>query len=46
MNVGIGLGYVKSGFTTPGTELLIQVRKKQLKAMVVKLPIYKKERDG
>ena len=46
MNLGIGLGYVKSGFTAPGTELLIQVRKKQLKAMVVKLPIYKKERDG
>ena len=45
MNVGIGMGYVKSGFTVPGTEILIQVRKKQLKAVVVEFPIYKKGPD-
>ena len=43
MNIGIGMGYIKSGFTEPGTEILIQIRKKQLKAGVVKLPIYRKD---
>ena len=42
MNVGIGMGYVKAGFSAPDSEILIQVRQKQLKAVVVKLPIYKK----
>ena len=37
----IGLGYVKTDFTKLGSEIYIEVRKKQLKAEVVKLPFYK-----
>ncbi len=39
---GIGLGYVKRGFHKVDTEICIEVRKKHLKAKVVKLPFYKK----
>lgn len=39
---GIGLGYVKVPHHKRGTEIYIQVRKKQLKAEVVKLPFIKK----
>lgn len=42
LSKGIGLGYVAVGFHKPETEIFIQVRKKSLKARVVKLPIYKK----
>lgn len=35
---GIGMGYVKPGFTTPGTEIFIMVREKPLKAVIIKLP--------
>ncbi len=42
MKQGIGMGYVKQEFEQPGTEIFIQIRKKTLKAEVVKLPIYKK----
>jgi aminomethyltransferase len=38
---GIGMGYVPTAFTKKGTEIFIQVRKKQLAATVVKLPFYK-----
>jgi aminomethyltransferase len=38
---GVGLGYLQTEFTTPGTEIFIKVRNKQLKAQVVKLPFYK-----
>ncbi|TFV94194.1 glycine cleavage system aminomethyltransferase GcvT [Algoriphagus kandeliae] len=41
MEVGIGLGYVKTEFSKPGTEIFIQVRNKNLKAQVEKLPLYK-----
>ncbi|MDX5340390.1 MAG: glycine cleavage system aminomethyltransferase GcvT [Cyclobacteriaceae bacterium] len=41
MGVGIGLGYVKTEFSKPGTEIFIQVRNKNLKAQVEKLPLYK-----
>lgn len=41
MNVGIGLGYVKKGFAKAGTEIFIQVRNKNLKAIVEKLPLLK-----
>lgn len=41
MNVGIGLGYVKVDFAKPGSEVFIQVRNKNLKAIVEKLPLYK-----
>ena len=38
---GIGMGYVKTNYTAPGTELYIKVRDKLIKAQVVKLPFYK-----
>lgn len=38
---GVGLGYVQTEYATPGTDLYIKVRNKQLKAQVVKLPFYK-----
>lgn len=34
----IGLGYVKEGFASPGTEIFISVRGRPLKARVVRLP--------
>jgi len=36
---GIGLGYVKSEFATPETEIQIAVRKNKLKAVVKKVPL-------
>lgn len=42
MGVGIGLGYVKVGHHTADSEIYIQVRNKSLKAIVTKLPLYKK----
>ena len=42
MGVGIGLGYVKTEFSKAGTEIFIQVRNKNLKAQVEKLPLLKK----
>ncbi len=38
LNKGIGLGYVKTVYAKPGTEIYIQVRNKMLKAEVKKLP--------
>ena len=38
---GIGMGYIKTGYHKFGTEIYIKVRKKLLKAKVVKLPFYK-----
>lgn len=35
---GIGMGYIKSEYAKFGSEIFIQVRKRQLKAEVVKLP--------
>ena len=37
----IGMGYVQKAFAKADTEIYIQVRKKSLKAKVVKLPFYK-----
>jgi len=42
MNKGIGMGYVKPEYAKEGTDIYIKIRKKVLKAEVVKLPIYKK----
>jgi aminomethyltransferase len=42
MNVGIGMGYVDAGYAAPGQEILIRIRNKEPRAVVVKLPIYKK----
>ncbi len=41
MNVGIGMGYVKTGYSTADTEIFIVIRNRSLKARVVKMPIYK-----
>lgn len=38
----IGLGYVPTALTSPGSEIYIQIRGKNLKAQVVKLPFYQK----
>ncbi|HLR66439.1 glycine cleavage system aminomethyltransferase GcvT [Virgibacillus alimentarius] len=38
----IGLALVNSEFTEEGTELVVQVRKRKLKAVVIKTPFYKK----
>ena len=38
---GIGMGYVKTGYTKFGSKLFIKVRNKSLQATVVKLPFYK-----
>ena len=43
---GIGLGYVPAASATPGTELTIDVRGKQRRALVVKKPIYKREESS
>jgi aminomethyltransferase len=41
MGIGVGLGYVRKEYSSPDTEIFIAVRKRKLKAKVVKLPIYK-----
>ncbi|GGK03201.1 aminomethyltransferase [Lentibacillus kapialis] len=43
LNKNIGLALVKTDFAAEGTELFIQVRKRKLKAVVVKTPFYKRE---
>jgi aminomethyltransferase len=39
---GIGMGYVASEFSKPGTEVFVRVRNKDMKGQVVKLPFVKK----
>lgn len=41
IGIGIGMGYVSKTFSSPDTSIFIAVRKRKLKARVVKLPIYK-----
>jgi len=41
LNKGIGMGYVKKGYITPGAEILIEVRNRDIKAQIIKLPFYK-----
>lgn len=41
LKVGIGMGYVEAKYATPGTEIFIKVRNKNLKAEVVKPPFRK-----
>ena len=38
---GIGMGYVKKGYTKLGTKIYIQIRNKVVAATIVKLPFYK-----
>jgi aminomethyltransferase len=42
MNIGIGLGYVPTAFSEPGSDIYIRIRKNDVPAKVVKLPFYKK----
>lgn len=42
LGIGIGMGYVVSGFHTPGTEIQIEIRGKEYKATVTKPPFLKK----
>ncbi len=42
MGLGIGLGYVKTELSKPGTEIGINVRNKTLKAKIEKLPLLSK----
>jgi aminomethyltransferase len=37
----IGMGYVETEYAKFGTEIYIQIRKKQVKAIIVKPPFYK-----
>ncbi len=39
LGTGIGLGYVKTNYTEPGTSIYVAVRKRKLKARVKKLPL-------
>lgn len=42
MKQGIGMAYLKDGYCNPDTEIFIRIRNKDLKAKVVKMPIYRK----
>ena len=42
MKQGIGMAYLAKGFWKPGSEIFIRIRNKDLKAVVVDMPIYKK----
>ncbi|MBK9192553.1 MAG: glycine cleavage system aminomethyltransferase GcvT [Crocinitomicaceae bacterium] len=42
MNIAIGMGYVPTELSAPGSEIYISIRDKSLKAKVVTLPFYKK----
>lgn len=39
LGIGIGMGYVASALSTPGSEIFIEVRGKKLRAEVSKLPL-------
>ena len=41
LNKGIGMGYVLTSFSTVGSEIFIDIRDKQVKAVVVQLPFVK-----
>lgn len=43
LDKAIGMGYVKTEFKAPGTEIFIEVRKKPLKAEIKSTPFYKEE---
>jgi len=42
LNIGIGMGYVKSDVAKVGNEIYISIRDKSLKAKIVKMPFIKK----
>jgi aminomethyltransferase len=41
LNKGIGMGYVLSDFAAIGSEIFVDIRDKQMKAVVVQLPFVK-----
>ncbi len=41
MKAGIGMGYVKTEYSKPDTEIKINIRNRSLRAKIVKMPIYK-----
>lgn len=41
LKTGIGMAYIKTSFTEPGNEILIEIRNKKLLAKIVKMPFYK-----
>jgi glycine cleavage system aminomethyltransferase T len=43
LDVGIGMGYVRTGASAAGSDLTVDVRGKPRRARVVKRPIYKRE---
>jgi aminomethyltransferase len=43
LEVGIGLGYVPSGMSAPGTELAVDVRGRSRTGEVAAKPIYRRE---
>ncbi len=45
-NIGIGMAYVGIKYAVPETEVLVQIRNKQVKAKVVKLPFYDLKKWG
>lgn len=42
MGVGIGLGYVKTAYASPGTTIYVSIRNKNIPAVIEKLPLLKK----
>ncbi|MBI4044218.1 MAG: glycine cleavage system aminomethyltransferase GcvT [Candidatus Diapherotrites archaeon] len=42
----IGLCFIEPNLSQPGTRIMIEVRDKQLQAVIVKLPFYKRENKG
>jgi aminomethyltransferase len=44
VNKAIGMAFVPVSCKIPGTEISIQIRNKQSKAKVVKLPFYKRKK--
>jgi aminomethyltransferase len=40
---GVGMGYVQTAYSTPGSEIYIKIRNRVLKARVVKMPFVKPE---
>lgn len=43
LKIGIGMGYVATSYSNPGTEILISIRNKKSQARVVKLPFLKRD---
>jgi len=41
LEIGIGLGYIDSKYSSIGTELYVEIRNKKIKASIVKLPFIK-----